>query len=305
MIVNKIAPRVSSSGHILIVEDDTLNREILAALLQRAGYIVDSAENGEEAWNRLMHRSDYTLVVTDRLMPQMDGLQLFTRIKRSANLRHIPVIMQTGATSASEIAEGVQSGVYYYLTKPYQEETLLSLVKSAIHDQNTSNHFSEKLKKHQDTLHNMQRGVFDIRTPEQAQNIAFLLGSLFPKPETATTGLYELLLNAIEHGNLQIGYETKKALMANGTWENEITRRLELQENKNKSVRIEYALSNNMITVTITDSGTGFDWHPFLQIEPSRATQANGRGIAKANLLSFEKMAFRGNGNEVVLTQSL
>ncbi len=129
--------------------------------------------------------------------------------------------------------------------------------------------------------------------------MAFLLGSLLPQPELSVTGLYELLLNAVEHGNLGIGYTLKNQLLATGEWDAEVQRRLQLPENIAKHVIVSFVRHNSEIAITITDQGNGFDWRPFMELEPSRATLANGRGIAKANLLSFDSMAYRDNGRTV------
>lgn len=64
------------------------------------------------------------------------------------------------------------------------------------------------------------------------------------------------------------------------------------------SVRFEQNASR--LEVQITDDGVGFDWRPYMEIEPSRATQANGRGIAKANQLSFDQLSYAGKGNQVL-----
>ncbi len=287
---------------ILLVEDEPSNRAILGAQLKQAGYVVDEADNGESAWKILTARPDYAVVVTDRRMPQMDGLALFERMQAHVELRHIPVIMQTAATAPNEVVEGIRAGVYYYLSKPYQEETLLTLIKSAIRERQKHEMFEARLSRQSGALGKFVKGEFHIRTPEEAQNIAFLLGSLFPRPELAVTGLYELLLNAIEHGNLSIGFDEKARLLAESGWEAAIRQRLNQPANRAKKVDVQFTQSSEKLDVTITDDGNGFDWRPYMEIEPSRATQANGRGIAKANLLSFDKLSYLDKGNKVHIT---
>ncbi len=82
-------------------------------------------------------------------------------------------------------------------------------------------------------------------------------------------------------------------------WESKVRQSLNLPENLNKKVSVQFVQDKNKLEVIITDEGAGFDWRPYMQIEPSRATQANGRGIAKANLLSFDELTYLGKGNQV------
>lgn len=286
-------------GHILLVEDEPTNRIILQAYLATMGYIISEAEDGLAAWELLKKHRNYSLVVTDRRMPRMDGVELSKKIKADPTLRHIPIIMQTSADSQHEVVEGIQAGVYYYLLKPYEEETLLTLVRAALRDRQQSDQFEQRSARQREALGTFTKGEFHIRTLEEADNIAFLLGSLFPRPELAVMGLNELLMNSIEHGNLGIGYDEKARLLLNGDLEAEIRSRLARPENAAKKTIVQFAQDGQQCEVVIVDSGEGFNWAPYMEIEPSRATQANGRGIAKANLLSFDKLAYMNNGNQV------
>lgn len=287
---------------ILLAEDEPTNMVILSAYLRRAGYDVVEAEDGVEAWSQLQQNPDFDAIVTDRLMPKMDGLELFARVQKSEHLHNIPVIMQTGAKSPEEMAEGIKAGVYYYLTKPYQEEVLLSLVGSAVRARRQSSVFEERAERQQTALsQTFVEGRFRARTISDIQNLALLLGNLFDRAELAATGLFELLLNAVEHGNLEIGFDLKAELLANGGWEAEILRRLALPENSQKDIDVTVRRDGRMIEIEIADKGKGFDWRPFMLVEPSRATRGNGRGIAKANLVAFDKLTYRAPGNVVTV----
>ncbi len=294
-----------ASNTILLVEDEPTNMRILSAYLKSAGYNIDQAEDGQTAFKKLGEKPDYILVVTDRRMPNMDGLQLFAEMQRNPRLRRIPVIMQTAADSPEEVVEGIKAGVYYYLTKPYQEETLLSLVRSAIRERQQDDLFEERLAKQKEALGTFVKGEFHVKTPVEAQNVAFMLGGLFPRPEVAVSGLYELLINAIEHGNLGIGYDEKGKLLERGEWEKELERRLQSPSNSNKKVQVQFAMNDNNLEAIITDEGSGFDWRPYMEIEPARATANHGRGIAKANLLSFDRLTFLGKGNQVQVVAAM
>ena len=284
---------------ILVVEDEPTNRTILVTCLQQAGYTVDEAEDGVGAWELLKGNSAYAIIVTDRRMPNMDGLELALRIKGDPLLRYVPVLMQTASDKPEEVVEGITAGVYYYLVKPYKEETLLALVQAGIRERRQHELFEQRVQRHKEGLNTLMEGQFHIHTPEDAQSTAYLLGNLFPRAAMAVSGLYELMLNAIEHGNLAIGFEEKTRLLNASSWEAEIARRIKLPQYADKKVVVEFKHSTPRLEVVITDEGNGFDWRPFLEIEPGRATQSNGRGIAKANLLSFQELTYLGKGNQV------
>jgi len=289
-----------STTRVLLVEDEPANSAILASYLQAAGYIVDEAVDGVAAWSMLEGSPGaYRLIVTDKRMPNMNGLELAARIKADRRFSNIPVIMQTGDTSQEEFLKGIKAGVYYYLAKPYDESTLLALVRSAIIERERKEIFERRLSSQQNALVNFIKGEFMLQTPSEAQNTAFLLGSIFPRPELAVSGLYELILNGIEHGNLGIGYAEKGYLLSEGKWEDEVTKRLGSPQYRDKKVFIHFEQFPNRLEITITDDGAGFDPQPYMEIEPSRATHGNGRGIAKANLLSFDEVIYQGPANQV------
>jgi anti-sigma regulatory factor (Ser/Thr protein kinase) len=113
-------------------------------------------------------------------------------------------------------------------------------------------------------------------------------------------GLSELLINAVEHGNLEIGYKEKSELMRAGEWSEEIRRRL---ANERFATRVAVACferDNDRVRITISDQGPGFDPSPYLLIDPGRVFDSHGRGIAIANLISFDNLQYRSGGREVV-----
>ena len=82
-------------------------------------------------------------------------------------------------------------------------------------------------------------------------------------------------------------------------WKEEVEHRLKLPENSDKYVTVSYLKSNNEIMLHIKDQGKGFDYHKFMEFDPSRSTDNHGRGIAFANNLSFDRIEYLGVGNEV------
>ena len=111
-----------------------------------------------------------------------------------------------------------------------------------------------------------------------------------------------MLVNAVEHGNLGISYAEKSQLVQADKWAAEVERRLELPDNQEKFVEVLFSSDDREIAIRVKDHGSGFDWKPFLQIDPDRAFDPHGRGIAMARMLSFETLEYLGCGNEVRVT---
>jgi CheY-like chemotaxis protein/anti-sigma regulatory factor (Ser/Thr protein kinase) len=294
---------VSNPASVLVVDDHALDRKLLTAYLTPEGYDVDTASDGVEAWGKLNAEPErYDVVLLDRTMPRMDGMQLLTRMKEQEQLRMLPVIMQTALARRDHILEGIRAGAYYYLTKPYDVDMLKSVVRTAVADHQAYREMQMQVKKGFDSLRLLDKATFTFQTVEQARDIGALLANTCPDPPATVIGLTELLVNAVEHGNLGITYEDKSKLFATGQWREEVHRRLALPENASKRAEVSFERADGQLRFTIRDQGRGFDWQTYLQIDPQRAFDTHGRGIAMANRLSFSHIEYRGCGNEVVGT---
>lgn len=141
---------------------------------------------------------------------------------------------------------------------------------------------------------------YEISTLRQARSLATVLASKYPDPDRVVVGLTELLVNAVEHGNLGIGYEEKAALLDHGDLRGEIERRLSLPELAARRVRVVFRREASRLVTTIEDEGEGFDWQPYVEYDPERVLDANGHGIAIARGMSFDEVTYQGRGNVVV-----
>jgi len=293
----------SLQSTVLAVDDKQTNLEILAGILKSAGYSVVTATDGVEAWNILEQRGgDFEAILLDRIMPNMNGLEVLEKIKSHPGLQSIPVIMQTSAGAAHEVLEGIQAGAFYYLTKPYKKKILLGIVQAALRDFATHQSLQEELRQNARTWSFLDSGIFRFRTLSEARELATLLANGCPEPGRAVLGLVEVLMNAVEHGNLQISYEEKSQLDENGQLDAEIERRQSLPEFASKLVEVAFVRQETGVQITITDQGVGFDWQSYLTIDENRAFDSHGRGIAMAKLISFDALEYRGVGNQVVCT---
>lgn len=289
------------STRVLVVEDNIFDQQLLREHLSSRGYQLEFASDGSEALPKLeADPMRYDVVLLDRTMPRMNGLQLLGRIKENPRLRTIPVIFQTASTLREEVLEGIRAGAYYYLTKPYDVETLLTVVDTAVRDFTDYRHLKERIERGLRCLTLVRDASFSIQTVDEARDLGMVLANACPDPMSTVIGLTEILVNAVEHGNLGITYEEKSQLNAAGKWESEIMRRLALPENATKRVDVQMVRDNGCVRFTIRDQGPGFDWQRFVDIDPQRAFDNHGRGIVIARTLSFDSLEYQGCGNEVV-----
>lgn len=285
---------------VLVVEDEPINRELLLENLSEHGYATVSAEGGEEAWRLIEETPErFDVVLLDRLMPDMDGIEVLRRIRTTPSLQHTPVIMQTALAAEADIAEGLNAGAYYYLTKPFTAEALLAIVAAAAKDHHQHLELEAESRKTASSVACLYRAEFRFKTPEEARNLATMVAHGAPEPGRIVLGLSELMLNAVEHGNLAITYDEKSALIKDDALFEEVARRLALPEYSSKFAILEFEKDDKEVRFVIRDQGKGFDWKSYLEITPDRAFDTHGRGIAMARMLSFDSLEFEGSGNVV------
>ncbi|MBK6909133.1 MAG: response regulator [Rhodocyclaceae bacterium] len=292
--------------HILVVDDEPLNREIIGEYLDDPAYVLTMAKDGQDAWEQLsLAGTRCDLIVLDRMMPRMGGMELLQRVKADARFSHVPVLMQTAASSSEQVSEGIAAGAYYYLTKPYNPGALLAVVHAALDDVRDQRAAADAGKA--GTGFSLAVGderVIVFHTLDEAHHLAGELANLGADVSALAMGLTELLVNAIEHGNLGITYAEKKHLRQNDGWEDEVNRRLASADLGARRARITIARQPESFTFTIEDEGAGFDWQRYLEFDPERVYDPNGRGIAMAKRVAFGTLEYHGRGNVVVATVS-
>jgi DNA-binding NtrC family response regulator len=115
--------------HVLIVDDETNVRKVLATLLEQAGYQTTRAGGGEEALE-LVRAQDPDLVLTDLRMPGMDGMELLGRLR--AEFPEIPVLMLTAHGTVQTAVEAMKRGAHDFLTKPFDKKQVVETVGLAV-----------------------------------------------------------------------------------------------------------------------------------------------------------------------------
>ena len=134
---------VAPQTHILVVEDSIIQAELLRRLLVAQGYRVTLAKDGAEGL-AAARKEPPRVIISDITMPVMDGFEMCHAIREDAELRDIPVILLTMLTDTRDVIHGLNAGADYYVTKPFNEQYLLSRIDTALKD--TPKHGDETLE---------------------------------------------------------------------------------------------------------------------------------------------------------------
>jgi len=121
-------------GHLLVVDDDRLNRMVLTRALREQGYTTETAENGWQALELLCQqlRRGFDVVLLDVLMPELDGYQTLARIKNESALKHIPVIMISAVDEMDSVIRCIKMGATDYLPKPFNAALLQARISASL-----------------------------------------------------------------------------------------------------------------------------------------------------------------------------
>jgi len=286
---------------ILIVDDDFTNLQLLTRLLEPLDIDLSFAGDIQPAFALLeTHNHDYDLILLERSLPGCDGIELLSLLKQDPRFAHIPVIMQTASAAPEQIEQGLAAGAAYYVAKPIQADLLVALVRSALSESTDRRSIQPRERPPSRWQRTLSEAEFRFRTLAEARDLALELSGLCPEPERVALGLTELMVNAIEHGNLEISYAEKSELCRVNGWQSEVERRLELPQYRQRAASVHVSRGPVTLQFRVSDEGPGFRWREFLKLDPTRAFAPNGRGIALARELAFSHLEYQDPGNIVV-----
>ena len=118
-------------GHILVVDDNRLNRVKLAHSLQQEGYTSATAEDGRQALE-MVRVQPFDLVLLDIVMPEIDGYQVLEQMKGDSHLRDIPVIVISALDEMDSVVKGIKMGAEDYLPKPFDAVLLKARISACL-----------------------------------------------------------------------------------------------------------------------------------------------------------------------------
>ena len=162
------AVAMADSARILVVDDNEMNRDMLARRLLRQGHAVETAIHGREAWS-MLQASAFDLVLLDIMMPEMNGYELLEHLRGDPLFRHLPVILISALDDADSVVKGIEMGADDHLPKPFNPHILrarvgASLAKKRLHDREQMH--ARMLEREIDIAREIQAGFLPARLPQ-------------------------------------------------------------------------------------------------------------------------------------------
>jgi serine phosphatase RsbU (regulator of sigma subunit) len=169
----QVAPGASSvrttgePARVLVVDDNEMNRDLLARRLQREGHQVELAVDGVDALARL-NGGAFDLVLLDIMMPGMDGYQVLAHLKADEALRHVPVMLISALDDTDSVVKGLALGADDYLPKPFNPHILRARVNASLarkHLRDCEQLYARSLEREMDIARDIQAGFLPDHLP--------------------------------------------------------------------------------------------------------------------------------------------
>ncbi len=293
---------------LLLVDDEQLVRDELGGILRDEGYDVITGSDGEEGL-ALFRSEQPDMVITDIRMPKLDGLSVAMTIKEEAP--HVPITVVTGHGTEAMAIEALRAGVTDFLKKPVRLEDLsgaLSRMEATRllgtpHEQAempatvevVERSWKYRLGNEPQIIPEFVDGLLGLVTGDMdAQSVTEL-----------NIALRELILNAVEHGNLGLSFKDKSQALEEGTLQRVLAQRAEQSEYAGRHVTIVATRMKKVVYVQIADMGGGFNWHDLADPQdPKNLLSSHGRGVLLARM-SVDALTFNEKGNQVTVTKAI
>ncbi|WP_417796381.1 response regulator [Terasakiella pusilla] len=291
-------------ANIFVLEDEEIMSDLIENTLEAVGHQVVKCSTIQEAQELFEKEpTNFDALILDRNLPDGDSIDLAKELQDKSLLSKVPIIFNTNLSKPAQILEGMAVGAFWYLTKPTTPTILQALVSNAVGTYQVYRAGMEKQKLLEGMLSYLNKSEFTFHTHSEARQLAESLSLMFPDAQRALLGVTELLLNAVEHGNLSISYSEKTDGLVRGYFHQLVQERQSDPALKNRKVRVEIDKKPERTQIQIQDEGSGFDWREYLEISPERIFDPHGRGIVMSKAISFDKLEFIGKGNIVIATQ--
>jgi len=291
-------PRTMTS---LVIQSKAIKQRAIIDALEKHNCPYHLAHSIEEAVKTLHeNKGNYHSIILCEESLLKQGGEWLKPFSKDSILQDIPLIISRKSDKGERISLPNHIGTYYWLYFPFAGLSLYSTLQSAESDFKQRQSLRREIHSRESVIGSITRGTFRIKTFEQAEALTTMLSLACPEPDRIAFGLFELLANGIEHGNLAIGHENKIKLIAAGQRREEIERRLKMPEYEDLYVEIQFERESDLVSFKISDMGKGFDIKETLEMDLSLNQMACGRGIALAKATSFDYLEYIGEGNIVL-----
>ncbi len=284
---------------VLVVEDDAALLVYVKDTLEAEGHETRTAENGRQGF-KLYHEFKPDMVISDIQMPEISGLELLKAIRRTQN--ETIMILMTAYGSEEYAMQALRLGADNYLKKPVRHSDLLPLLRkydTLIKNRTMRQQVLGMIMRKEFT---MQFGTSIERLPRIVDHLVLETGNIFSERERLSIrlGLFELLANAVEHGNLGITRAEKREALQAGALTQLYTERLTVLELAARKITVKCILEPQTCEWVISDEGKGFDWQAMSRSQQKTfdSLAEHGRGILVAQY-QFDECQYVGAGNSV------
>lgn len=292
------------NSHLLVVEDDDAVRDVIVRQIERkVNYRVSSTANAMEALE-LLKSDPPDVALIDIRLPDMSGIELLQRMKRVRP--EVRSIMMSGLADMQDTIKALRCGAVDFFQKPLKIEDVIVSIENAMEalkngraGKSVQSFLAEELKTY--AIPN-DVALIPQLTAELSRALENEPGFCPDEVEGIRTSIHEMLLNAIEHGNLAITYEDKTKLMqsVHGLRREMEARALDPRY-RDRRVTIFYENTPKAFLIRIADEGEGFD-HSALPDPTQMGEIPHGRGILISRVF-MDEVRYNETGNEVTLVK--
>ncbi len=291
---------------ILVVDDSEVDRRLVGGLLPKElDWLVEFADNGVSAMEK-MRLSVPDVVITDMMMPEMDGMELVSCIH--VEFPQVPVILITGHGSESLAVEALQQGATSYVPKPVLAEKLLETVEQVLSLSRADRSYSRLISCLANTQYNFALDNDPTLIPPLVDLVQQMLAGMNCIDPTgrmhAGIALEEALLNAVLAGNLELDaqqVQEARRQLRQGQRSELVEARRQISPYGDRVAWIHVSISRDEATFIVRDEGKGFDTTGVPErYKPEVLEHRDGRGLVLMKNF-MDVVQFNQRGNEVTM----
>lgn len=304
--IGECQPPVTRSGHdrsllrrLVVIAPGGAPQGKIAGQLEKLGFELVVLPESLEAFDKIdAYKETAEAIILDWRHDQAKQPSIAEALARKSAEIGVPVLALAAASREADIQTAYEAGLFHLVAMPCQ----LCDVKAAIDSLTRHKRAAGEASRFrlEDALGLLETCKFRFRTPADVDRLVPLIAQIFPEPRRAAPGVAELMMNAIEHGNLEIGHERKAEWVARGIYQGELVKRLQTPPYSSRWAEVIINRRDDGVMIVIMDQGCGFCWQNVVE-KPGAGGEAADTtgGIARAKAESFDDLRFNHLGNQV------